>query len=97
MSQAVSLTSRARIPEGILFHVLQDELVVLNLNNGIYFGLDPVGTRIWQLIQGFPSHPLQRVVQALTEEYEVEEERCAQDLLHLVSCLQENTLLEVSN
>ena len=28
-----------------------DETVILNLVNGTYYGLDPVGTRIWEMLQ----------------------------------------------
>jgi len=97
MSQAVSLSSRVRIPEGILANLLEDELVLLNLNTGVYFSLDPAGTRIWQLLQARQPQLLQAVLDTLTKEYDVDTVRCAQDLLHLVLRLQENDLLEVSN
>lgn len=96
MSQTMSLASRVRIPEGILSHLLQNELVLLNLDTGVYCGLDPVGTRIWQLIQARPSRPLQMIADALTEEYDVGKERCIQDLLTLVARLEEKKLIEIS-
>lgn len=97
MKQVVSLTSRASIPDGILYHSLQDELVLLNLQSGVYFGLDAVGTRMWQLIQAYQNLPLQNVLDVLVNEYEVQPNQCAQDLLNLVTSLQENRLLEISN
>ncbi len=96
MSQAMSLASRVRIPEGILSHLLQNELVLLNLDTGVYCGLDPVGTRIWQLMQTQPSCPLQQIVDALIEEYDVDKARCIQDLLALVARLEEKKLIEIS-
>ena len=96
MSQTISLASCVRIPEGILFHLLQNELVLLNLDTGVYCGLDPVGTRIWQLLQAKPSRPLQQIVDALVEEYDVDKERCTQDLLRLVARLEEKRLIEIS-
>ncbi len=97
MSQAVSLSSRVRIPEGILSNLLEDELVLLNLNTGVYFSLDTVGTRIWQLVQAHPSRQLKTVLGSLRKEYEVAPVRCAQDLLQLIRRLQENSLLEISS
>jgi len=97
MSQVVSLSSRVRIPDGILSNLLESELVLLNLNTGVYFSLDPVGTRIWQLVQAHQSQSLQAVLDMLTKEYDVDTARCTHDLLHLVLRLQENDLLEVSN
>jgi hypothetical protein len=96
MSQTISLTSRVRIQEGILSHLLQNELVLLNLGTGVYCGLDPVGTRIWQLLQTRPARPLQQIVDALVEEYDVDEERCIRDLFVLIARLEENKLIEIS-
>jgi hypothetical protein len=96
MSQTISLASRVRIPDGVLSRLLQNELVLLNLDTGVYCGLDPVGTRIWQLIQAQPSRPLQMIVDTLVEEYDVDEERCIRDLLSLVARLEENKLIAIS-
>jgi hypothetical protein len=95
MKPVVSLASRARIPNGIVFQNLQDELVLLNLNTGVYFGLDRVGARIWQLIQTHQDTPLRQVLDKLTGEYKVRQDRCAGDLLNLVARLEENRLLEI--
>lgn len=96
MNEAVSLASRVRIPEGILARLLGDELVLLNLQTGVYFSLNQVGTRIWQLLETRPSRPLRTVLETLTDEYEVDRDRCRQDLLNLVSSLREHRLLDVS-
>lgn len=93
MRPTLSLASRLRIPEGILSHDLQGELVILNLNTGVYFGLDPVGTRIWHLIHEHGQ--LQHIRDALLDEYEVAEDQCTSDLLKLTAQMQENQLLEV--
>ena len=97
MSDAVTLASCVRIPKGVLAHLLGDELVLLNLETGIYFSLNPVGTRIWQLIQIHPSRSLQEILDILTEEYSVEMHRCRKDLFQLITRLQENRLLEMSH
>lgn len=95
MTPLPSLASRVRVPDGILFHVLEDELVLLNLNTGVYFGLNRVGTRIWQLLIEQPARPLQQVLDILVDEYDVARSRCEEELLRLVASLQEKRLLEV--
>ena len=73
---------------------LQGEAVLLNLKSGVYFGLDPVGTRIWQL---FSEHELlSEVARKIVAEYEVAEERCAADLTTLVADLERHELVSVS-
>lgn len=95
MKPPVSLASTARIPDGVVFEKLQDEMVLLNLHTGIYFGLNHVGARIWQLIQAHQQSPLDRVLEVLVGEYDVKPDRCAGDLLALVAELEEHRLLEL--
>ena len=59
--------------------------VVLNLTTGVYFGLDPVGTRIWQLFA--EREVLADIAHAIVHEYDVTEDRCAEDLLTLIADL----------
>lgn len=95
MKAGIPLASRAQIKEDVvLSQALAGEMVLLNLATGAYFGLDPVGTRIWQLIQEH-SH-LQHVLALLLEEFDVEEECCRTDLLQLVSTLCSHGLLELT-
>ena len=41
---------RIRIPDGVVFREVKGEAVLLELETGRYYGLDEVGTRIWQLL-----------------------------------------------
>lgn len=95
MRQELLLTSCVRIRDDVLSRDLQGELVILDLNTGLYFGLDPVGTRIWQLIEAHQS--LQKVLDAMIEEYEVGQAQCAEDLLSFVTKTLEKRLVEVCN
>lgn len=74
---AITLASRVR-PGVVVFQDLQGGLVLLNLKTGVYFGVDPVGTRIWHLIREHGS--LREVLQALLSEYEVGGAECTRDL-----------------
>ncbi len=95
MTERITLASRVRINEDVVFHDLQGEMVLLNLKTGVYFGLDPMGTRIWHLIH--EANPLQEVLDSLLEEYEVMEAQCERELLGFVAQLRENELVEVSD
>lgn len=46
-----------------------DETVILHLVNGTYYGLDPVGTRIWAMLRDGKSSP--DICRQLAEEYGV--------------------------
>jgi hypothetical protein len=90
---AVSLDSRVSISEDAVFRELEGEAVIVHLDSGMYYGLDPVGTRLWQLIDAHGQ--LQPVFDAALEEFEVEPERLQHDLLQLVSELASRQLVVV--
>jgi Coenzyme PQQ synthesis protein D (PqqD) len=74
---------------------LGEESAILNLSNTVYYGLNPVGSRIWRLIQKPKSIGDLRDV--LVDEYEVEPERCESDLLELLEKMRAEGLIEVSS
>ena len=72
---------------------LAGEIVMLNLKNGTYYGLDQVGARVWGLIE--QPRRVAAIRDAILEEYDVEPERCERDLLALLGELRDNGLIEV--
>ncbi len=56
---------------------LDDSLVMMNLEKGKYFGLNPVGKRIWELIEQ-PKN-FKEIIAALLAEFEVTEMQCVQE------------------
>lgn len=71
------------------------EMVLLDLASGQYFGLDPVGTRIWELLSACPQ-TLKQLCDAIEAEFDAPRERIEQDLLALAAQLSEQELI-VSN
>jgi coenzyme PQQ synthesis protein D (PqqD) len=72
-----------------------DEVVVLDLNSGTYYGLDELGTRIWTLIEQPMS--LRTIREAIMSEYEVDGETCDQDILAFLNKMQAAGLVEVGD
>jgi hypothetical protein len=77
----LSLNNSIMIPDDVLFRELDGEAVLLNLKTGTYFGLNPVATRMWQLIA--EQHSLARVLDTLAGEYEADRVVLENDLLEL--------------
>jgi hypothetical protein len=80
-----------RIADDVVFEVLDDETVVLNLTTGEYHTLNGTGTRAWQLIEEHGD--LDRVREAMEAEFQVEPEQLGADLDRMVSDLIERRLL----
>jgi len=74
---------------------LAGEAAILNIKNGVYYGLDPVGARIWNLMQ--QPRAVAEIQSAITDEYDVEPERCARDLVGLLEKLLAEGLIEVKD
>jgi hypothetical protein len=74
---------------------LAGEAAILNVKSGVYYGLDPVGARIWNLMQ--EPRKVAEIQTAIADEYEVEPERCARDLVGLLEKLLAEGLIEVKD
>jgi hypothetical protein len=94
MTSAPTLSSCVTAGVNVLFQELQGEAVLLDLNSGMYFGLDAVGTRVWQLIA--EDGRLEIVLRAMVAEFDVSEEQCTVDLIALVAQLKEQGLVTIS-
>ncbi len=72
---------------------LQGEVAILNLKNSTYYGMNPVGARVWELLQ----QPIMvsRLRQQLAQEYEAEPERIGKDLDALLADLEQHQLIRV--
>jgi len=93
MATEISLNSRVRILDDVLFQELQGEAVLLNLKTGVYLGLDRIGTQIWQLLQADGS--LGKVSEVILREYDVTPEKLTRDLVNLVAQMEQQGLVEV--
>jgi len=70
------------------------ETVILDLESGTYFGLNPVGARIWQLIG--TGHSVSGICDVMIEEYEVSREALEHDVLQLTQELMSRKLIGVT-
>ena len=91
---SVTLDSTATIPADVLVQDVGGETVLLDMAGEQYFGLDPVGTRIWQLIGELGR--LRDVHQRLCTEFDADGERIADDLLALARSLADAGLVRIA-
>ncbi len=89
----MELTDRVQQSSEVVAREVGGETVLLHLTAGTYFGLNPVGGRIWSLLEG-QARTLGEISALLVEEYEVEESEARADVLALASDLCANGLLD---
>lgn len=69
------------------------ETVILGLSAGRYFGLDDVGSRVWQLVQQPVS--LRAICDTIVREYDVDLSTCEGDVVRIVGEMLSAGLVEV--
>lgn len=91
----MDLSQKVEFSDTVFAQEVDGEMVLLDMKSENYFGLDSVGTDIWQAIE--EKKVLQDVLDTLVEQYDVEEEVLRKDLISFVEKLQESGLVEVKS
>jgi hypothetical protein len=68
-------------------------VVMMSLSQGMYFGLEGVGPRIWALLERPRS--VAEVCAALVEEFEVDESECQRDVCEFLEELRRSRLVKI--
>jgi hypothetical protein len=89
---SVTLASTFVHSTDVLFQEVGGEAVLLDLASETYFGLNPVGTRIWQLLGD--GSALQSIRDTLVAEYDAPPEQIETDLLTLATQLSDAGLVK---
>ena len=79
----------------ILSAEVENEVVLMSIDKGTYYGLNPVGARVWSLL-GKPV-PVHEMCEKIVEEFEVTLEQCQEEVLGLLKDLQEQGLIRIAD
>ena len=77
--------------EGVLFTDLDGIVVTMNVDDGAYHEFDPIGSRIWHLIDRPTSAG--DICRRLVEEYDVGPEACLADVIGFLNEIGEMQLI----
>jgi len=72
---------------------LGEDIIILDLKAGLYFSLDNVGAKVWELIQ--QPRSVSGIRQAILETFDVSPDVCGRDLLALLRELADRNLIEI--
>jgi hypothetical protein len=75
-----------------LYSDLKGEAVILNMENGKYYGLNGVGVSIWKALSDAAS--VTEIESAILAEYEVDAETCRAEVQAFVSQMLDEKLIE---
>jgi len=92
MTNCLTPKTQIRTNPSILDSEIDDEVVLLNIDLGKYFGLDPVASEIWKRIQEPIS--IETLIKQLLITYTVEKERCEKDTMEVLDRMLESGLIQ---
>ena len=72
---------------------LEDQLVMMDIEKGKYFSMNPVASKVWELLEE-PSS-VNELCDKLLNEFEVSKEQCFDEVLELLGKMKELDLLEI--
>jgi hypothetical protein len=73
---------------------LANEIAIVNFSNGVYYGLDPTGARIWKLLA--QSTTVAALCESLTAIYDVERQTLESDVLAFLDQLATHGLIDIA-
>ena len=88
----MQLSDKFTVSAEVVAREVGGEMVLLDLASGLYFGLDTVGGRIWEMLSARP-HSLKELCDAIEAEFDAPRDRIEADLLALASQLREQELI----
>jgi hypothetical protein len=89
---AIDLSTPVKQSSAQVSTALDEEVVILNLQSSLYFGLEGVAACIWNLIKE-PTNAAE-ICRELMERFEVGEEQCRKDVLEFLEQLAKAGLIE---
>lgn len=84
---------RFKTIDGHLYSDLKDEAVILNLTNGVYYGLNAVGVAIWKALRAPVT--VTEIELVIMQEFDVEQERCRREILSFLDRMSKEKLIEI--
>ena len=89
----MNLDQKITFADTVFAQEVDGEMVLLDMQSENYFGLDAVGTDIWQAMQ--ENANLNDVFVILLEQYDVKEDILKKDLLAFTASLEKSGLVKV--
>jgi hypothetical protein len=93
MKQVLQLDSVVARSEGLVTSNLDDEVVMMSIQNGKYYGLDTIASQIWQILETPCS--IRALCDLLLPQYNVERHQGEQDILAFCQQAREQNIIQV--
>ena len=91
----MQLDERFQVSDDVIAREVAGEMVLLDLASGLYFGLDPVGSRIWDRLSEGPCS-LAEVCDLVEAEFDAPRDQIERDIVALAAEFTEKNLINIA-
>ena len=89
----INLKTTVQASTKIVTSKLDDEVVMMSADKGTYYGLDDIGSRVWELLAS--PRTVSSVCYILVGEYDVTRDECEKDVLAWLNELADQNLVRI--
>lgn len=83
MTREISTQTTIQRQQGMIQAVIDGETIMMNVENGEYYGLDSIASRIWELIE--TPQTVDALKKQLLEEFAVDDAQCQNDVIQFLT------------
>jgi len=87
----IDINTRLTKNRAIVSNKMDNETVMMSIENGEYYGINPIGSRIWELLDRPAA--IADLCESLMEEYDVSAEDCRRDVAEFIGKLLDKDLI----
>ena len=91
----ISPQTKIHASDEIISSKLDNEVVMMSIEKGAYYGLDEIGARVWELLA--EPRTVSGICDILVQEYDVAREQCEQDMLAWFAELAGENLIQIAD
>jgi hypothetical protein len=90
---AIDMDSRIVRSSDIVFNEMDGETIMMSIENGEYYGINSIGSRIWKLLE--TPRTVSDLCETLQPDFDVTPEQCARDVLFFLNRMAEKEVIRI--
>jgi len=79
--------------KGVVFQSMPPDTVLLNLDNGFYYSINPIGAAVWEYCDG--NRSISNIIAQISKESDVSADDIQEDILDFIHDLTKEGLIQI--
>ena len=92
---SISLNSTISRNPDVAFTQIDDDLVMMGPEDNLFYGVNPVGTKIWSLLE-FDTLSVSDICEHIQQDYAVTGPTCIEDTMHFIQAMAAQNMVVIT-